>query len=1439
MPYHKVSRDHKDVNEDIVRKVSAAIQSEFPIEGNLKTIDIANLSVKVGNTGIKNVQTKTEAKGTINAYIGADVTLYSVKNKKVIDKKRRIIASVPIMTAKDSFVVNGGSYVIPHQQRLLPGSYTTKKNNGSIETMVNPLNLRNFKIRIDGDRVILVVGGKKIGAYSVLRDLGISDEVLKRELGARVFNSTKSSYKSSDTERFFMALTYGNGKDFSNEATVDLLSRGELDKESTKETLGKAYGFVTPEMILDSIKKLILVFEGKVSADDKDSMVFKRIVSVETMLAEEVKESFGKLKQSIRHRLNNPKILTIDGVLGVGGAFIGSPMRNFITSSESSRMSEEYNPMMMTMTRYLLTPMGRGGVGDTRALDSKTKSIHGSQLGFVDPIVSPEGASVGVTLGLTDNAYVDENGKPAIRVLNPKTKKREIVSLAELWKKRVAYPTTVDKAKKNGVVVRIGNDDERVKSSKDIDYIIEDASDMHSPSTNFIALMENIDSNRANMAQKHIQQAQSLKNREAPNVSSSAYGEDFAKKTARESGHLPVSPVGGVVVSVSGGVIKIKGSDGTVHEVEYVKDMALSTKTFIDHEPKVKAGDKVKKGEVLADSNFTKDGHLALGVNSKIGWVSQDGNRNDGAVVTESYAKRMTSMHMYKDKFLLGANEKLDFKAFISMYPDVVSKWGEGNYSSDGVIREGKVLKYDQPIAFVMKTRSKDIIGSRDKVFHSDISGKIIKWGHKDDGLVKKVSINGKQIIVASKVESPLRIGDKLAARQGNKVIVTNIIPDKDAIKDEEGNPVEITVTSAGVISRTNGGSLIEAGLGKVTSKTGNKFVLPTYGRADSLDYALGEMRKNNVSNKEVAINPNTGKPFPVKVSIGNTYVMRLFKDSEGAQSSVGVGATDGNKQPKKGGKESASSISNMEVNALLANNAKGFLREIKSIKGQENKEFFEAFRAGHEAIPPENIFSNDRYRAYVNQMGVDIDVDSKKKTAFYKRKTDAEIKKESHGRISNSQTLLAKDLSVVKGGLFDESIFGGVDGKSSGHIDLGARIIHPLSIGTVSSLLGVSKEKIEEEVLKNGFERIEAKVKDINVNRKISDLKKKLSSTNDHSSLNKDIKLLNFLEKSKDENVKPEDILFTSVVPVLPPKFRPISVDKGGDIAVNDINLHYQDILPMSKALISSNKHKKEDVNKLKLDLYKAVGALYGTEESPNKKMRDKNVKGILDILSGDSPKHSLNQQTMLRSNQFMSGRAVIVPTRKDLSIDEVEIPEKMGLSMYEPHISRRMSRLGYTPMQTKELIKNKDPMVIKVLHELGKEIPVVYNRAPSLWKHSIVSGYPRFVKSNVININPLLEKGFNADYDGDQMGVHVPITRDGIEDAKTSLLPSRNLFSDNTNSENPSLLISPTQDATLGIYKASKKSSSKTKRVKDINELKKMLAIGDIHYNDEVSLG
>jgi len=474
-----------------------------------------------------------------------------------------------------------------------------------------------------------------------------------------------------------------------------------------------------------------------------------------------------------------------------------------------------------------------------------------------------------------------------------------------------------------------------------------------------------------------------------------------------------------------------------------------------------------------------------------------------------------------------------------------------------------------------------------------------------------------------------------------------------------------------------------------------------------------------------------------------------------------------------------------------------------------------------------------------LTQLNVNV-VDNKREKTFQTIPlTDADVIKRSSGKIHNAETIYAKNGRPYKGGLFDNELFGGVDGNRYAYIDLPTKVLNPVYADEVARILGITKQTLISRIDRDGINSVIKEISKIDEKKKIESLKRETRKSNNLQIANKNIKSIKTLEKAIMVNKRLKDLAFISKVPVIPPVYRPAAVDTNGDISINDMNLHYQDIYNIADALRHSNKNDKNTVKNLKKELYLAVGAMQGVEVSPSKKIRDKKVKGVLDILGGDTPKTSFAQQNLLRVKQFMSGRAVIVPAKHDISIDQVELPEDMALAAYEPHISRELSRRGYSPLETKEMIENKDPIALEALNKIVKHVPLIYNRAPTLWKHGMMSAFPIITKGKVLGVNPLTESGFGSDYDGDQMAIHVPVTKEAIHEAATSLLPSNNLFNDRMGMDSPSLLFMPDQDSTLGFYKASLLNGRKRIRVKNITELKAKLDKGEIHYNDEVIVG
>ena len=914
--FRKLNRSSKETDKNVKQKILSELTGVFPVDGNFFRLDAKNFSIKGGNASLNSVKTALSNGSSIMTSITADITLYDKNLKKVIDKKRRTIMRLPEYTKKGSFVIEGNSYTVPYQQRLRPGVYTMKKRNGEINSMFNLGKGRNFNMKLDKSGNIKVkIGSLHVSLYSILRDLDVSDTQISSAWGKELLEINKRLYNSTDSQKFMKAFRYSSDMPSSENVKEDLkeaIHESTLNKESVKETLGIASDKLNPQIMLTASKKLLSVYSGKEEQDDRENMIFKQVMAPEDMIGEAFTKNIREEVNKIKFKLGNPSTAKIEDVLGTGTAGLTRPIKNFIVSSKASRLSEEYNPLMMHTTTHFITPMGEGGVGDTRALNLDTKAVHQSHLGFIDPIVSPEGAAVGITLAVTGNSYIDETGAPAIGVINAKTGKKEIKKISELWSKNLAYPISKDRVKSDGIMVRRGNEDFKAKSKKDVDYILESSLDMHAPSSNVIPLINSSDANRTNMAQKHMQQALSLKEREAPHVSVGRDGEDFNKTVLKDSSHIPFAPVAGTVTKIDDEFIHIKDKDGNVEKLDFAKNMPLARKTYITHDLKVKVGDKVKKGQHLADSNFTKDGHLALGKNMRTAWLSMPGNRNDGVVISESASESLTSEHMYKENVHISAGEVLDLKRFKTLFPSLLAKWGAQNYDSRGVIRKGSKIVKDQPIVMrLARSDARQIKTKLEKVMHKPFKAIVDTWHHADPGEIVEVNAGASEVRVTVKVDSKAKIGDKVSARQGNKGVITKIIPDDEMPKNKDGEHIDIAMTAAGVISRTNGGSLIEAGLGKIADKTKSKYVIEHYSKADNLKFMEDEAKKNKVELYEELINPETGKPFPKKVFVGNPFIMKLFKDSESGMSAVGVGGTDINEQPLKGGQESASSFSN------------------------------------------------------------------------------------------------------------------------------------------------------------------------------------------------------------------------------------------------------------------------------------------------------------------------------------------------------------------------------------------------------------------------------------------------------------------------------------------------------------------------------------------------
>jgi len=344
-----------------------------------------------------------------------------------------------------------------------------------------------------------------------------------------------------------------------------------------------------------------------------------------------------------------------------------------------------------------------------------------------------------------------------------------------------------------------------------------------------------------------------------------------------------------------------------------------------------------------------------------------------------------------------------------------------------------------------------------------------------------------------------------------------------------------------------------------------------------------------------------------------------------------------------------------------------------------------------------------------------------------------------------------------------------------------------------------------DEFEAKMGAEAIRALLKFIDLDEEITELREIIPNTNSETKLRKLTKRLKLLESFKDSGNKPEWMVLL-VLPVLPPELRPLVPLDGGRFATSDLNDLYRRVINRNNRLkrlldlnapdiIVRNEKRmlQESVDAL-LDNGRRGRAITGTNKLP--------LKSLADMIKG---KQGRFRQNLLGKRVDYSGRSVIVvgPT---LRLHQCGIPKKMALELFKPFIFSKLERRGLatTIKAAKKLVEREGSEVWDVLEEVIREHPIMLNRAPTLHRLGIQAFEPVLIEGKAIQLHPLVCTAFNADFDGDQMAVHVPLSIEAQLEARTLMMSTNNILSP----ANGEPIIVPTQDVVLGLYYLTRES-------------------------------
>ncbi len=398
-----------------------------------------------------------------------------------------------------------------------------------------------------------------------------------------------------------------------------------------------------------------------------------------------------------------------------------------------------------------------------------------------------------------------------------------------------------------------------------------------------------------------------------------------------------------------------------------------------------------------------------------------------------------------------------------------------------------------------------------------------------------------------------------------------------------------------------------------------------------------------------------------------------------------------------------------------------------------------------------------------------------------------------------------------------------------------------PLSRGQLLSeddYLAKVEEYGDEFTAMMGAEGIRELLRTLDLAHEIESLRRELEATGSEAKIKKYAKRLKILEAFQQSGVKPEWMIL-DVLPVLPPDLRPLVPLDGGRFATSDLNDLYRRVINRNNRLKRLLELKAPDiiVRNEKRMLQEAVDSLLDNGRR-GKAMTGANkrpLKSLADMIKGKGGRF---RQNLLGKRVDYSGRSVIV-VGPQLKLHQCGLPKRMALELFKPFIFERLEKMGIasTIKAAKKEVENETPVVWDILEEVIREHPVLLNRAPTLHRLGIQAFEPVLIEGKAIQLHPLVCTAFNADFDGDQMAVHVPLSLEAQVEARVLMLSSNNILSP----ANGSPIIVPSQDVVLGLYYATRENAAArgTGMVfSDVTEVARAVELGHADLHARISV-
>jgi DNA-directed RNA polymerase beta' subunit len=466
----------------------------------------------------------------------------------------------------------------------------------------------------------------------------------------------------------------------------------------------------------------------------------------------------------------------------------------------------------------------------------------------------------------------------------------------------------------------------------------------------------------------------------------------------------------------------------------------------------------------------------------------------------------------------------------------------------------------------------------------------------------------------------------------------------------------------------------------------------------------------------------------------------------------------------------------------IMSHGVPHFVQDMKLTRGQRNDDFWRMYRLGMTPATPRISRQYQKFETMLQGAGVSLRKKDGSTQIF--PATQKEIESLGGSReITKGETVDFDTGNPVPGGLFDVAVTGGQGGEHWSHVKLAEPLPNPLMEDPFRSFLGLTKDKYRDilagrEALNGvkGPRAIRHALETFNLPREIASTTEEIKAGK-RSARDRLVKRLGYLKAFERLEAHPRDFLLDRV-PVLPPRFRPVSKFKETTISA-DANYLYKDLIEANENLKQSTEaFGDENTGDVRLQVYDAFKAVVGLGNPIQPETQERNVRGLLKQIVGTSPKYGNFQRRVVGNPVDFVGRSVIIPGNH-LDIDEVGLPVDMMWTLFKPFTIRKLSRAGMPMQKALQEWKQRTPAATKALMDEAAVRPVVINRAPTLHKYNLTGHFAKPVAGHAMQLSNLILRGHNADYDGDALNIHVPVGDKAVGEVKEKMLPSKMLYS------------------------------------------------------------